>query len=143
MVSDASTYVGNRATDSAIGIIANISNLLTNEMDTVPTIRPVLDLSGVSSDATRIPGILNSRAAMTINTNYGARRSSFISTDNQNVSNQALVAEVQRVSQRVDALNGTMKNMKVVLDTGATVGGLKSEINRQLGKETTRSERGN
>lgn len=55
-VSKATVYMGNKAVDSVKHTIAKISELVNDEIDTTPVIRPVLDLTDVQEGAKNIFG---------------------------------------------------------------------------------------
>ena len=51
--------LGNSATKSLSSAISKISEVIDSDIETEPTIRPVLDLSNVKSGAGAISGMLN------------------------------------------------------------------------------------
>lgn len=55
---NAGNSIGEKAKDGLNRSIKNISKMVVNDLDTTPTIRPVLDLSGVRSEAKNINGLL-------------------------------------------------------------------------------------
>ena len=81
----AATGVGNTALDAMKETIAGIGNNLDADMSMNPVIRPVLDLSGIRSDASQIGGILQPNA-LAATSSYANAASISDSTSNQNES---------------------------------------------------------
>ena len=67
LVADAATDVGDVAIDNLKNSIKRISDIVNSEIDTQPTIRPILDLSDVASKASRLDAIVSRTQAMRIN----------------------------------------------------------------------------
>ena len=63
--------------------IAKVSDLIENGIDSEPTIRPVLDLSGVESEATRLNAMFSRTQAMSISSNMAHKSSSEIQNGEQ------------------------------------------------------------
>ena len=66
MSNEAAAELGNSAIDNLKDTIAKISEVIDSDMDTQPTIRPVLDLSDVNSKAARLNTLFSHNKAMTI-----------------------------------------------------------------------------
>lgn len=58
LVGKAAEGVGQTAVDSLSDILTNLDEQLSNEMDLSPVISPVLDMSGVQRDASKLSGLL-------------------------------------------------------------------------------------
>lgn len=71
-IDKAGTLVGKTAVDSVTKSMSNIANAVSNNMDVTPTIRPVLDLSGVKKDASQISGMLGAKTISLENTTANA-----------------------------------------------------------------------
>ena len=67
LVADAATDVGDVAIDNLKNSIKRISDVVNSEIDTQPTIRPILDLSDVTSKASKLDAIVSRTQAMRIN----------------------------------------------------------------------------
>jgi hypothetical protein len=62
------TTVGSRAMDSLRNTIANIADIVTSNIDMNPTIRPVLDLSGITDGVGTINSLFGGRQVITAST---------------------------------------------------------------------------
>ena len=75
-VVNATEDLGRSAVNSMSNVVKNISDVINGNIDTQPTIRPVLDLSNVESGAGRLNSMLSRSRAMTIsasmNRGYGS-----------------------------------------------------------------------
>jgi acyl carrier protein len=68
VVTKASYGMTDRAVDTVSRSISRITDLVNNNIDAQPTIRPVLDLSNVRSGANSINGLLSGRTTLTVGT---------------------------------------------------------------------------
>lgn len=80
-VADAAGDVGKGAVSAMTDVISGISDSINNEMDSEPTIRPVLDLSNVESGSRRINAMFSRAQAMTVNAEMNRSGSSNGSED--------------------------------------------------------------
>ena len=66
---DAAGYsVGEAAVESTSRAVQHMSALLASDMDTAPTIRPVLDLSGIEKGTAQLNGILGAKRTINLST---------------------------------------------------------------------------
>ena len=66
---DAAGYsVGEAAVESTSRAVKHMSALLASDMDTAPTIRPVLDLSGIEKGTAQLNGILGAKRTINLST---------------------------------------------------------------------------
>ena len=72
-VSDTAEDVGGGALDAMTSVIAGVSDIINNGVDTEPTIRPVLDLSNVESGTRRLNTLFSRNQAMSISTSMNER----------------------------------------------------------------------
>ena len=143
-VDTASENVVNSALTSAqIGLKA-ISSVIENDIDTTPTIRPVLDLTDIQNGASGIGGLFGSQSIGVSSSSMAssiARRSS----DNASVAVENPTADLSgsivALNERINTLDESIRGMKVILDTGAVVGGIGSEMDRYLGKAKLRKNK--
>jgi len=63
IVEDSAVSVGNSALDSMRDVLARLPDIINENLDASPTIRPVLDLTDVKSNASQIGAALNNAAA--------------------------------------------------------------------------------
>lgn len=70
---DASSNIGETATNSLRNAISKITSVIESDVDTQPTIRPVLDLTDVESNAGRLNALFSREQALSINTGMNSR----------------------------------------------------------------------
>jgi len=58
-------------------------------------------------------------------------------------SNRDVVNELKNLTERFNHLSEAVTNMQLVLDTGTLVGQTSAKMDRQLGLQASRRERGN
>ena len=137
---DGAANLGERALDSTKAVVGSYMNVLLGGIDMTPTIRPVVDTSGVVSGIQSINGM------------FGGRTISLGSTFNRHISainsgssgsNKDVVAAIQALNSKFDNMNQSLSNMKIVLDDGTLVGHMAGGMDKQLGVLAGRRERGN
>lgn len=70
-VYDSSSEVGKEAINGMSDAISKVSRVLESDMDTTPTIRPVMDLSDVNKGINEMDGMLASQHAINLSANAG------------------------------------------------------------------------
>ena len=90
MVGVAGNDLGRTATDSLSYSIARISDMISSDIDSQPTIRPVLDLSDVESGAATLGSMLNLNSSVGVRANVGAISASM--ANRQNGDNELISA---------------------------------------------------
>lgn len=141
---DASSYVSSSILDTAKEGLSGFETAIFDQISDTPVISPVLDLSNVSSNASRIGGILGSHT-LGVSMNPIASRidvGSVASVRNGNTSNSDLAAAVDALNLRMDQLGNAIANMRVVTDTGAVIGAITSGVDERLGENQYYSSRG-
>lgn len=149
LIDQSSADIGKRAIDTARSVLNNLG-YMTDDINPEPTIRPVLDLSDVTTGFQTIDGLFNSQRTMEGNFFGGltSLRSGRAMMAEQNGAtnrndNRDVVNELQSLSKRFDDLSAAVSNMQVVLDTGVLVGQTASQMDAQLGTYASRRGRGN
>lgn len=156
--------------DTAQGTLMSLSQLLAQDLDVDPVISPVVDLTNARESAASISSMFsNSDSGITVTrtladrTNYNgngellmkptqinAESLSILQTDLDtisrglaNMSNTDVVDGLNTMSDNFAELSEAVRNMKLVLDTGALVGGTSAAYDREFGIMSGRRERGN
>lgn len=150
LVDEAAKKVGTRAIGVMRSALSSIDSIVNNELGFNPVITPVIDASQIASGMNTVNGMLGNRMINVGGINAGVlNRTAAYAAASMGQNGYHSVNESARVAQAIDNLNGRMDEMtqtisklKVVLDSGATVGQLKSEFNRQMGRQMTYDERG-
>ena len=98
--------------------LTNISSLVESDIDTNPTIRPVLDLSEVSDGASRIGSMLNgNRVGVSANLNS---ISSGMNARSQNGNNSDVVSAINKLGKNIDNRPGNTYNINGINTNGDT-----------------------
>ena len=121
---DRAYKVGSEMADSArTGLsdaISRIQNILNSDMDTQPTIRPVLDLSNVESGVNRIGGMFGNES-IGLKTNINSI-SSAVSQRRQNGVNQDVVSAINKLRKDFSELNRPSYSINgITYDDGSNV----------------------
>lgn len=143
-VETAGEGLGESAINGMNETIAKMYDYLDSNMDTSPTIRPVLDLSQVSS------GVNDLNSMISGNRSYELSARAKLDSDNaileaQNgvtVNNKDVISTILSIRQDISNLSEQVGKMQVVMDTGALVGQISSPIDNLLGRKAYLRERG-
>lgn len=112
---------------------------LNDDFTFSPVISPVVDMSGVRAGAGSISSMFAARYGFNTQVPSFTRN---VQTPNIQTPSQNSAQIVNAITERLDSLDNDMKNLKIVLDTGALVGQTVSAYDRALGERASRSARG-
>lgn len=139
-VENASESVAESALSGARLTLNRLPGILSSDLNTSPRITPVLDLSRIQSGANEMNQLFPYGYSIQarVNTND-------ISTVSRNLSNRVapgnnrnygpdILEAFNSLGNRVDALGDRIAAMGIVLDTGATVGGISTKMDKTLGR---------
>ena len=113
--------LGNTAATSMSHAITKVTDLLSTEMDTQPTIRPVLDLSDVRSGVGTIGSMLDLTPSVGVMANLGAINS-MMSNVNQNGDNSDVVSAIDKLRKEIGNVGGTTNVINgVTYDDGSNI----------------------
>lgn len=104
--------MGETVTTGISGALNTAMRLLDTDMDTQPTIRPVLDLSDVESGIGNLNGMFNNNPSIGFTSNLKAI-SSNMNARNQNGSNSDVVSAIDTLSRKLGNVSGTTNNYNV------------------------------
>ena len=141
-VFSASAEVAESAKDGFYTMVTTMSDLLDNDMDFQPTIRPVLDLTDLSSRMDDVQSMFMAQRSLELAgwASLGSGGSSKLTVD---VDNQNVVSAIGELRSDMAAMADSISQMRIVLDTGATVGALAGPIDSALGRRQVYRGRGN
>lgn len=125
--------------------LSTFSQSLIDDTNMTPVIRPVLDLSEVQAGANGIGGYFGNHTIGIGSTNLANRISSKDAVNRQAAeagSNANLGMTIMNLNERINQLDDTISNMKVVMDSGALVGQIGPGMDRYLGRRQIMSRRG-
>ena len=104
--------VAEYAKDGLSRAISSISDLINNDMDAQPTIRPVLDLSEIESGANSINSMLNSGLPIGVASNLRAINYG-MNSRLQNGANSDVVSAIDKLRKGLGNVGGTTNNYNV------------------------------
>lgn len=125
--------------------LSTFSQSLIDDTNMTPVIRPVLDLSEVQAGANGIGGYFGNHVIGIGSTNLANKISSKDAVNRQAAeagSNANLGMTIMNLNERINQLDDTISNMKVVMDSGALVGQIGPGMDRYLGRRQIMSRRG-
>ena len=150
-VANATKDVGRGAMDAMTGVISGISDVMDCDINTEPTIRPVLDLSKIQNGANLLNGLFGQQTVSLAGVNAGilsgdmntlasiaAQMSKYNGSGNSEVVNA-----ITSLRGDVASLAESVAKMKVVMDSGTVVGELIGKIDNGLGQIAIHKGRGN
>ena len=97
--------VGNIAVKSLSNSISHINDAINTDMDYQPMIRPVLDLSEVTSGAKTVNGLFNMQPSVGILSNVGSI-STMMNRQNQNRSNDDVISAIHDLKNTIGKSSG-------------------------------------
>lgn len=86
LITDSGAEVGEKALDTLRNAFAKAMDYITNDIDTQPTIRPVLDLTGISSETKKLSTMFSRTKALSIDASIRQRAET--GSENQNGKNE-------------------------------------------------------
>lgn len=120
-VANTAKDVGSTALSSMRSAVAGLADTINDDIDSNPTIRPVLDLSDVRSGAGAISSLLNGEHSMGILATAGAI-SSNVSQRSQNGTNGDVVSAINKLRQDIGKVGGTSYHIDgITYDDGSNV----------------------
>lgn len=118
-VYNAGNDLGNTATGTISSAVSWIADMVSNDIDAQPTIRPVLDLSDVEAGVGAIGGMFGSPMGTL---NMAGRINASMSNRSQNGVNGDVVSELSKLRNDLNKINSTTYNVNgVTYDDGSNV----------------------
>ena len=140
-VSDASASVADDAMNSVREGLKGYSSSLADNMDTVPTIRPVLDLSEVQNGINGINSMFGTQQigvrSASMATAIGVKDAQ-IAEIKANSSEIGLAASISELNDRVNDLGERIANMRIVINGDRLVAEIVDPLDRALGRRKVR-----
>lgn len=121
VVSEATTYMGRLAMSGAEKTLSDMTSIINDDIDTQPTIRPVLDLTNVKKEAGYISGLFNSSASVGVDAELSSI-STMINRNRQNGVNDDVVGAINKLRKDVNGISKPTYNVgNVTYDDGSNV----------------------
>lgn len=135
--------------DNIAGGLTDALGGITDVLDTddfTPTITPVLDLSEIQNGASQIPGMINSGSGYTVDTTAVVKSAyspyEYYDGAEKVSASQSQLDYFERLQAKMDEMVNKFASAKVVLDTGAVVGGIVDPMDMALGQRMAQVGRG-
>lgn len=120
MVKDSSVSMARTAIDGTKNAISSIANAINNDIDSQPTIRPVLDLTDVRNGASTIGSMLN-RELLSVDTSSVGAISSMMNR-RQNGSNDDVISAIKDLGKTIGNGSGNTYTINgITYDDGSAV----------------------
>lgn len=132
----------------ATTLLTSCANALDNAGDLTPTITPVVGISGITSGLGTIDTMFNRSTMSTLLASdafKGFNQNQILkqeATEVLNANNAGVITQLEGLRTDVTALNDSMLNTQVVLDSGALVGATAKQMDNALGRFKTLKGRG-
>lgn len=148
IVAEVSDIMSTNVDRSAMGVIGNtlsqIRDFTDLNLDYEPTIRPVLDLSDISRNAAR----LNTLFPLDYSIGLAGQMSAEVNGNNLNVENSItvnnddVVGAIEELRSDLATMMNAFSRLQVVMDSGRLVGELVDPMNDALGMKAKYDKRG-
>lgn len=110
--------------------MAHIESLMSSDIDSQPTIRPVVDLSDVQSGASAINGMFGGGISIGANANLSAI-SAAMSTNSQNGMNDDIISAIENLGKQLGNMGNTTYSINgLTYDDGSNISNAVSDIIR-------------
>ena len=151
VVGKSATNVGKTAIESLKTPMSNISDVLSADMDTEPTIRPVLDLSQVQAGSNQLGNLFGQQTVALAGGNAGIMSGNTavladIASQMQKVNdagNSDIVDAIVNLRRDFNSLSEAVSHMAIVLDSGLLIGQLAPGMDGALGQIAIHKGRSN
>lgn len=125
-ITNSITTMSDTAVQGTYNAIARIAEAIDTDIDSQPTIRPVLDLSNVESGADTINGLFSMQPSLELLTNVGSVNSMMTERQNEvnavNVSNGDVVSAIKDLKTAIQESSGDTYSINgITYDDGSTV----------------------
>lgn len=129
------TDMGDSAKSGLNDALSKAYDIINGDLETQPTIRPVLDLSSVEAGASRMNGLLNGVSNVGVMTNMNAI-GSMMEQRRQNGSNADVVSAIDKLRKGLGNTGGTTYNINgVSYDDGSNIANAVETIARAALRE--------
>lgn len=150
VVSGKAEDMSQNVVDSASTMLRGADGSIFDNIDPNPTIRPVMDLTNIQNGVNSINSMFDGSRMSAIGLFSGmnlSRRINSLNLDNGRITgtltDKNIVSRLEGLQTKIESLGEAVTNMKLVLDTGALVGGTSARMDDALGTLAMRKGRGN
>ncbi len=150
VVSGSAVDMGKKVVDSASTMLRGVDGSIFDNLDPNPTICPVMDLTNIQNGVSAINGMFNPNNMQAIGLFRGMNLSRGVNQLNLDggritgtITDKNIVSNLEGLQTKLEELGEAVTNMKLVLDTGALIGGTSAKMDDALGTLAMRRGRGN
>ena len=120
LVKNSSNSMANTAVGTVSKTISTLADMVSTDIDSQPTIRPVLDLSDIKSGAKSLNGLLGMGASIGVSANIGAINS-MMNGRVQNGNNDDVISAIDKLGKVLAGRSGDTYNIGVTDNDDANV----------------------
>lgn len=121
-IDDSSITMARDAIDGTKNAIARVAELLNTDIDSQPTIRPVLDLSDVKSGASSINGLFGMQPSVDLLANVGSINTMMNGRQNVSTTNDDVVAAIKDLKHAINESSGDSYSIgDITYDDGSNI----------------------
>lgn len=141
------------AIDKAKDVIGLISQIMAQDVNSEPTITPVLDMTNITNGLDQFfSKDMNGNYTIGLDTSLGAIVASSLANNNGqepfdlNTLKPDYTGVYQRMDvlgQQINSLGTAISNMKIILNTGVVAGGVSDDVDRNIGRKAFYAGRNN
>ena len=131
VIESSAVVMARTAVDETRSAIARVSDLLNSDIDSQPTIRPVVDMSGVTSSASMINSLFNMQPSVDLLTNVGSINSMMNRNQNGISNNDDVVAAIRDLKRSIGETQGNSYNINgITYDDGSSMASIVKSLVR-------------
>ena len=120
LVAGSAVGMADTAINGTRDAISRISDIINSDIDTQPTIRPVLDLSDVTSGTAKLSDMLNVNPSLGLLTNVGSISS--MMNKNQNGTNSDVISAIKDLGRKIGNTSGDTYSINgITYDDGSNI----------------------
>lgn len=144
VVEGASEDVGETALDSMKNQLLKMADVISNDVDinANPVITPSLDLTKIQNGSRELDNMLNSDRTYSIASAIRSDMSDGSIMQTINVDNSDVINELAKLHNDIGYLSSAIQRMQIVMDSGALVGAISSDMDNALGQQLAYAGRG-
>lgn len=144
LVGITSEDMANTSIDTMTETLAAVSDIFGSDLDVDPTIRPVMDLTGITDGVNSMNRMLSIDKTIGLSSDVNRNTNAAIAANQNglNINNGDVVRSIGLLREDLSTLKEKVGNLQVVMDTGALVGQIANPIDSALGRKTLYRGRG-
>lgn len=120
MAKDSATSMAKEAIKGTGNAISRIASFVSNDIDAEPTIRPVLDLSDVSSGANQLSNMLNLNPSVGVLSNVNSV-SSMMNSNQNRATNDDVISAIKDLGGKLGSSGDTYSINGITYDDGSNI----------------------